>query len=147
MPFSPLRILVVYDNARGHCGRVVPDMVERLEARAFQVDAYALDALPAELDPFDYAGLVLGTPTFGIGWKGVGPTQALSAWIKAQGGLDELRVACFTVAELRAGNTLRNLRQICLDEGAEVVVTHSYPLLDPERDAHVLPAECMVRIR
>lgn len=147
MPFTPLRLLLVHDPEKGLTPKVVPDMVRRLEQRAFQVDVFSLQDVPADVDPFDYAGLILGTPTFGLGWKGVGPTEALSEWVKAQGGLDDLRIAAFCVYQARPGNTLRNLRQLCLDEGADVVVSQAYGLLNLEEDAHVLPAECMVRIR
>lgn len=147
MPFTPLRLLLVHDPEKGLTSKVVPGMVQRLEQRAFKVDAHTLADVPSDVDPFDYDGLILGTPCFGLGWKGVGPTQALSDWIKDQGGLDDLRIAAFCVYQARPGNTLRNLRQICMDEGAHVVVAQPYGMLNLEEDAHVLPAECMVRIR
>ena len=147
MPFTPLRLLLVHDSMKGLTPKVVPEMVRRLEQRAFLVDVYDLEDVPSEVDPFDYAGVILGTPTFGLGWKGVGPTQALTDWVKAQGGLDDIRIAAFCVFQARAGNTLRNLRQLCVDEGANVVVAQPYGLLNLEEEAHVLPAECMVRIR
>ena len=148
MPFKPLRLLIAYDEARGLCGRVVPRMKELLEDRAFSVELLPISDNPEPIDFYDYDGLILGTPAFGLGWKGVGPTPKVEAWVKAQDGeLDEVRVAVFCVYELRPGWTLRNTRQLVLDEGGDVVCSQAYSAARPQVEEHILPAECMVRIR
>lgn len=148
MPFTPLRLLVAYDPAGGLCGGVLPRMKQLLEDRAFEVDVMEIPEDPEPVDLYDYAGLILGTPAFGIGWRGVGPTERVERWVKAQAEeLDEVRVAIFCVAQLRPGWTLRNTQQLVRDLGGEVVCTQAYSALRPEHEEHVLPAECMVRIR
>ncbi|MCB9763317.1 MAG: hypothetical protein H6739_26360 [Alphaproteobacteria bacterium] len=147
MPFKPLRLLIAYDDTRGLCGRVVPDLKQRLEDRAFEVTLLEIGDTPPEVDLASFDGLVLGTPAFGLGWRGVGPTERVRRFIEAQEDLDEVRVAVFCVYELAPGWTLRNTRQLVLDHGGEVVCAHAYAALRPQADAHVLPAECMVRIR
>lgn len=147
MAFEPLELLLAYDDAQGRCGRVVPHMRELLEQRAFVVRELTLTDTPEPIDLTQVDGLILGTPSFGLGWRGVGPTERVTRWLHAQGALDQLRVAVFCVYDVRPGYTLRNTRQLVLDQGGEVVVSHAYSSLRPEHDAHVLPAECMVRIR
>jgi len=148
MAFKPLRLLIAYDDARGLCGRVVPRMTELLQARAFEVDVVEIVDAPEAVDLYDYAGLVIGTPSFGLGWRGVGPTERVRRWVEVQAEeLDEVKVAIFCVAELRPGWTLRNTRQLVRDQGGEVICAQAYAALRPGREEHVLPSECMVRIR
>lgn len=148
MPFQPLRILIAYDDARGLCGRVVPRMKQLLEDRAFEVDLLEIPERAEPVDLYGYAGLVLGTPAFGLGWRGVGPSERVQRWVAAQAEeLGEVKVAIFCVAELRPGWTLRNTRQLVRDSGGEVICTQAYSALRPAYEEHVLPAECMVRIR
>lgn len=147
MPFKPLKLLLAFDDERGHCGRVVPRMKQLLEDRAFEVELHEIGDSPQRVDLYDYAGLVLGTPSFGVGLRGAGPTERVKAWVEAQGGLEEVKVATFSTYEVRAGNSLRNIRQLVRDQHGEHVAGHAYWLLKPEHDEHVLPAECMVRIR
>ena len=45
MPFTPLRLLLVHDSEKGLTPKVVPDMVRRLEQRAFEVDVFSLEAV------------------------------------------------------------------------------------------------------
>lgn len=145
MPFSPIRLLVLYDDARGYCGRVVPRMKELLEHRAFVVDTHRIQDGPVDIAP--YSGLVIGSPVFGLGIKGVGPTAALTTFIEGLSGLDEKRVALFCVYETRPGTTFDRMKGLVLQQGAEFVASHGYWLLQPHRDEHIIPAECMVRIR
>ncbi|HJN74375.1 MAG TPA: hypothetical protein QGF58_10630 [Myxococcota bacterium] len=147
MPFSPPRLLVAYDDADGLCPTVVPRLVELLEDRAFQVEEHVIGDRPESLDLYGYQGLVVGTPSYGLGLRGAGPSERVQRFIEAQEDLDEVRVAVFCVYKVRPGNSLRNTRQLVRDRGGEVVCTFAYSKLRPEHDEHVLPAECMVRIR
>ena len=122
-------------------------MVQLLEDRAFEVEQHRLVDSPVEIDLSAYDGLVLGTPAFGLAHRGVGPTPLVEQWIKAQSSLDEVKVAVFCVYELRPGNTLRNIRHYVTEGGGEVVAAQAYSRLRRRADEHVLPAECMVRIR
>ena len=147
MPFKPLRILVAYDDADGLTSSVVPRMQELLEARAFEVETLVIDDSPQDAELWEYAGLILGTPSYGLGLRGAGPSDRVVKWVEAQGGLDDVRVAIFSAFQGRAGNSLRNLRQLVVDHGGECIARHGYWLARPEHDEHVLPAECMVRVR
>ncbi|MCB9743219.1 MAG: hypothetical protein H6741_14355 [Alphaproteobacteria bacterium] len=148
MSFKPLRLLIAYDPEGGLCARVVPRMKQLLEDRAFEVDVMEITDDPQPVDLYECAGLVLGTPAFGLGWRGVGPTERVARWVKAQADeLDEVRVAVFCVAQTRPGWTLRNTRQLVRDLGGEVVCSQAYAAWNPSHEEHVLPAECMVRIR
>ena len=86
MAFTPLKLLVVYDNARRFCGRVVPGMIKALEDRAFEVDSFSLDEISGALEIEDYDGLVLGIPVFGSGRDG-GPSEAMVSFVKGLGDL------------------------------------------------------------
>lgn len=145
MPFRPLRLLILFDDTRGYCGRVVPRMKEMLEQRAFLVDVHRIQDGPVDITP--YAGLVIGTPVFGLGIKGVGPTPALTKFIEDLEDLDEKKVALFCVYELRPGTTFDRMKGLILEMGADFVAAHGYWLLRPCHQEHIIPAECMVRIR
>ena len=147
MPFQRLRLLIAYDNARGLCGAVVPRMRAMLEHRAFEVELLEIGDAPVAVDLTEYSGLVLGTPAMGLGVRGVGPSARVKAFVAAQGGLEEVKVAVFCVYELLPGYTLRNTRQLVLDAGGQAICAQPYWRLRPEHDEHVLPAECMVRVR
>jgi len=145
MPFAPLRLCIVYDNARGHCGRVVPRMKQMLEHRAFVVDTHEVGQGPLELAP--YRGLIIGTPVTGLGIRGEGPTRKLRAFLEQVPDLDEHHVAIFCVYELRPGNTFDRMKNLLFEKGACFVAEHAFWVLQPHRDDHIIPAECMVRIR
>jgi hypothetical protein len=145
VPFQPIRLLVLFDDERGWCGRVVPRMKELLEHRAFQVDTHAIAAGPVDIAP--YRGLVIGSPVTGLGLRGAGPSEALSDYVDALPDLDEHKVALFCAYLTRPGNTFDRMKGMVLARGAQVVATHAYWLLQPARNEHVIPAECMVRIR
>ena len=147
MTFRPLHLLIAYDDTHCLCGRVVPRMKTLLEDRAFRISTLELQDTPSELELSDYHGLVLGTPALGLGLRGVGPSPRVRAFVESLGPLEELKVAIFCVFEGRPGYTLRNTRQLVLDHGGQVVATQAYWALRPARDEHILPAECMVRIR
>lgn len=145
MPFEPLRLCIIHDNARGHCGRVVPLMKEMLEERAFEVDVHEISQGSLDLAP--YAGLVIGTPVFGLGIRSVGPTPALRSFIEDLPDLEDHKVAVFCVYETRPGRTFDRMKNLLFDKGADFVAEHAYWFLQPRRHAHIIPAECMIRIR
>ena len=145
MPFRPLRLCVAYDGARGLCGRVVPRMREMLEHRAFDVDVHEVGAGGLDLAP--YRGLVLGTPVTGLALRGAGPSARLRAWIEALPSLEGVPVALFCVYEVRPGTTFDRMKNLVLGKGGTVVAEQAFWVLAPRRDDHVIPAECMVRIR
>ncbi|MDP6933102.1 MAG: hypothetical protein QGG40_09305 [Myxococcota bacterium] len=145
MPFVPLRLLVLYDDARGYCGRVVPRMVQQLQQRAFEVDTHEIGQ--GAIDIGSYQGLILGSPVYGFGLKGVGPTPELISMVEGLEDLEDHRVAVFCVYELHAGTTLARMRGLVEQLGGTFVAGREYWALRPEQGAHILPAECMVRIR
>lgn len=140
--FAPRKLLLTYDGAGGACWRVVPRMQRMLEDRAFVVTVVELAQAPASLSDFD--GVVLGTP---VGLRAGGPTPAVLDWVGRAEGLDEKRVALFSVFWVREGAALATLRNRLGELGAEVVVDYAYWALRPSEGEHLLPAECMVRIR
>ncbi len=142
MPFTPKRLLLTYDDAGGRCRVVVARMERMLVDRAFEVTVIPLAGAPTQLDGFD--GVILGTP---VSLRRDGPTPAVLAWIDRAEGLDERKVALFSTFWLRPGTSLQVLRHRLAELGVEVVVEFAYWLGKPEDGDHVLPAECMVRIR
>ncbi len=146
MPFQPLKLLVLFDDRRGYCARVIPKMTELLQYRAFQVDTHRIQDGPVDIQP--YAGLIMGSPVFGLGLKGVGPTPELTRYVLDElPDLDDKKVAVFCVYEVRSGLTLDRMKGLIYEKGAQLVVAHGYSLLKPHRAEHILPTECMVRIR
>ena len=122
-------------------------MKQLLEDRAFRVDEILLDPPPTSLDIEPYAGLVLGVPVPGLGLRGGGLSPRMVRFVESLGDLDEVRVVLFCVYVFRPGNTLELLRELLESRGAEVIVARELSFLSPDRDEHVIPAECMVRIR
>ena len=146
MPFTPLKLLVVYDDTRKYCRKVAPGLVKALEDRAFLVDCYSTDGLPEDLEPEDYDGLVVGFPVFGTGRDG-GPSEAIQAFTKSLGDLDDFRVALFSVYQIWGGPSLLRYQALLEDQGADVVCSQGFWVMKPDHRAHELPAEVMVRIR
>ena len=136
---------MLYDNARGFCGRSVRELARLLEQRAFIVDTHDIADGPVALE--DYTGLVVGSPVFGLGLRGVGPTHALTRYVADLPSLEGRRVASFCVYASRPGNTLARMRQMLTAKGAELVVEQAFWVAAPKRDVHVIPTECMVRMR
>lgn len=145
MPFKPHRLLIAFDPAGGLCGAIVPRMKELLEERAFLVDVHELGGEPADIGP--YRGIVLGAPVPGLGVRRTGPTERVAAFVRGADGIDEKKVALFCVHRARPGDTLTRMRALVEEQGAEVVVEQEYWRWWPDRAEHVLPAECMIRIR
>ncbi len=121
-------------------------MKELLEDRAFLVEAVSLGS-PGELDASAFDGLVLGIPVPGLGMRGGGVSPSMQRFVESLGELDEVRVALFSVYTVRSGDTLELFRALLEERGAEVVVAQALSRLAPSRNEHVLPTECMVRIR
>ncbi len=142
MPFKPKPLLIVHDPRGGHCARVVPRMQSMLQDRGFTVTVATTDAAPTDLE--DFAGVVIGTPTT---LRGEGPSAAVLEWLGRAEALDEKKVAIFSTFWALPGAALDHLRARLAELGAEVVVEHAYWLARPSEGEHVLPAECMVRIR
>lgn len=145
MPFRALRLLILFDDAHGYCKRVVPRMKELLEHRAFLVDVHRIQDGPIDVAP--YRGIILGSPSYGLGIRGAGPTQELQDYVAALPDLDGVKVAVFCVYRLRPGVTLDRMKGMAFEKGADLVVAQGYSLLKPTEADHVLPTECMVRIR
>jgi hypothetical protein len=145
VPFTPLRLLILTDPAGGLCARVIPRMRQLLEDRAFLVDEHRLDQGAVDISP--YRGLIIGSPVFGLGVKGVGPTDALLRHVLDLPDLEGRYAALFCVPQLRPGLTLDRMRGLAREKGAQVVCARSYPPWGADPGEHILPAECMVRIR
>ena len=145
VPFQPLRMLILTDDDRGFCGKVVPEMKRLLEHRAFLVDTHRVADGPVDIK--SYRGMILGSPVYGAGIRGVGPTPALTAFVEALPELDGMGVAAFCVYPIRPGTTLPRMKGLILARGGSFVASWAFWLLQPDRGAHILPTECMVRIR
>lgn len=144
MPFQRLRLLIAYDPEHGLCERVIPRMKELLLNRAFDVDVVTFGE-GADLTP--YRGLILGAPVRGLGLRGDQPSEAFQKFVAESDGLDEKRVALFSVYSFVPGRMLARMRELVEARGAQVVVSTAYHRFRPQEGEHVLPAECMVRIR
>lgn len=120
-------------------------MKELLEHRAFTVDVHRIQDGPVDVTP--YKGLILGSPCFGLGIKGVGPTEALQEYVKSLPDLTGKKAAVFCVYELSPGTTLDRMKGMIFEKGADFVAAHAYSMLRPNRGEHILPTECMVRVR
>lgn len=144
MPFRPIRLLILIDDAGGACATVVPRMKELLEHRAFLVDTHRIQDGPRDIAP--YAGLILGTPVRGLALRHAGPTPALEAYVR---GLDlsGKKVALFAVYDLRPGVVFDRMKGLIFEQGADFVAAHAYSRWRPTGGEHILPTECMVRIR
>ena len=142
MPFTPKRLLLTYDDTGGACGRVVARMEQMLKDRAFEVTRIPLAQAPTDLS--DYDGVVLGTP---VTLRGAGPSAPVLDWVARAEGLDEKRVAIFSAFWALPGGALPALRARLHELGVEVVAEHGYWLARPDDGNHLLPAECMIRIR
>ncbi len=145
MPFEPLPLLILIDDTGGRCSKVVPRMKALLEHRGFIVSVHRVSDGPVDVRPF--RGIVLGAPTFGIGLKDLPPTDALADYLDQLEDIDEKQIAVFTVYPAWPGNSLERLKGLVLRLGAQFVAWHGYPLTNLEKGEHVIPTECMVRIR
>ncbi len=145
MPFKPIRILIAYDDTRGLCGSVVPRMKQMLEERAFRVDTFVIGGEAPDLEP--YAGVVVGAPVPRLGLRPAIVPASVAAFLDGAEGLDEKKVAVFSVYTAFPGTLVDALKQKVGELGAECVAEYAYWRLKPEWGEHVVPAECMIRIR
>jgi hypothetical protein len=100
---------------------------------------------PVELG--DARVVILGAPTFGFGIRSRAPNDAFVEYVEAIDGIEDMHIAAFTVYQTRPGDSLQRLKGLVLRVGARFVAWHGYPRWDLSRGEHVLPAECMVRVR
>lgn len=145
MPYQPIPLLILFDDTQGRCGKVVPRMKELLEHRGFSVATHRIEDGPVDVEP--YRGIVLGAPTFGVGLKDLPPTDALAEYLDEIEDIEEKQIAVFTVYPIWSGNALERMKGLVLRLGATFVAWHGYPMKDLARGEHVIPAECMVRVR
>ncbi len=71
----------------------------------------------------------------------------VATFLEALDGLDEKKVATFTVFTALPGTLTDVLTAKIAELGAEVVVSYAYWRIKPDAGEHMIPAECMVRIR
>jgi menaquinone-dependent protoporphyrinogen IX oxidase len=145
LPFKPLRLLIAYDDTRGMCGAVVPRMRQMLEERAFQVDTHVIGSGAVDLEP--YAGVIVGAPVLRLGLRPASVPEAVVTFLAGLEGLDEKKAAVFSVFTASPGTMVEALQEKLAEHGAEVVARYAYWRLKPDWGEHVVPAECMIRIR
>lgn len=75
------------------------------------------------------------------------PSEALTRALGELPSLGDRAVALFCVYLVRAGATLERMRATVADKGGRVIAEQPYALARPRLGDHVLPTECMVRIR
>ncbi len=146
MPFKALKLLIAYDNTRGHCGRVAGRMAKMLEDRAFSVECLALSTGAEQIELDDFDGLVLGIPVLGLG-RQAGVSDIMRKFVTGLDDLDELRIALFVTYEFRHSTALERFSRFVEDEGAEVISGRLYKAFSVSEQEHELPTECMIRIR
>lgn len=142
MSYKRIRLLIVHDP--GLCARVVPRMKEMLENRAFEVDVQPYGSA-VDLSP--YKGVILGSGVRGLGIRGDTPSEGFQKFVAETEGLDEKKAAIFAVYLGKPGKIIEKMQAAVEARGTTVVVSHPYWILKPDQGEHVLPAECMVRIR
>lgn len=148
MPHVPVRLLLAVHDPERRCEGVVARLQDMLVARAFTVDRLDLEEGAPLPDLGPYKGVVLGFAD--PAWLGVrvgAVPPAMARFVDEVEGLDERKVALFSVHRLRPSDALGQLAARVERRGATVVVTHTYDGWAPHRAEHVVPAECMVRIR
>jgi aspartate-semialdehyde dehydrogenase len=145
VPFRPRRLLIAYDDTRGWCGAVVPRMKQMLEERAFSVDTLVLGGEIPDLEP--YHGVILGAPDLGPPMREPVLPESVAKLLAEGEGIDEKKIGVFTVFGLLPGRMSQLLRAKAAETGAEVVAEYAYWRLRPQGGEHVIPAECMIRIR
>jgi len=145
VPFQPIPLLILIDDTRGWCSKVVPRLVEMLANRGFQATVHRMSDGPVELGV--HRAVLLGAPTFGLGIRERAPTEQFAAYVESIDGLDEVSMGVFTVYAARPGDALQRMKGLVLRTGARFIAWHGYPRWNVNKGEHVLPAECMVRVR
>ncbi len=124
---------------------VVPRLPDLLEHRRFVVSVHRFQDGPC---PFDgHRAVLLGAPTFGLGLRNRAPSDGFANYVEAIDGLDEVQIGVFTVYQAWPGDSLQRLKGLALRVGARFVAAHGYPRWNLAKGEHILPAECMVRVR
>ena len=145
LSFSPIPLLIVVDDTRGWCMRVVPKMKSMLEQRGFLVTVHRMQDGPVALD--GHRAVIIGAPTLGAAIRDRPPTDAFADYVESICGLDEVQMGVFTVYAWRTGDAVQRLKGLGLRVGPRFIAGHAYPRFNLDRGAHILPAECMVRVR
>lgn len=126
---------------------VVPRMSEMLAPRGFVVRPNRMQDGPVELGDARVLMLGLGTPTFGLSIRSRASNDAFVEYAQAMGGIEDVNIAVSTVCQTRPGDSLQRLKGLARRVGARFVAWPGYPRLNVSQGDHVLPAECMVRVR
>jgi hypothetical protein len=145
VPFEPIPLLILIDDNRSWCMTVVPQLQDMLENRGFIVDTHRMQDGPIALQ--GHRAVLLGAPTFGLGISERAPSDEFASYVEAIDGLDEVQIGVFTVYALRPGDSLHRLKGLALRVGARFIAWNAYPRWDLTKGSHILPAECMVRVR
>jgi hypothetical protein len=143
--FERIPLLVVIDDTKRWCSAVVPELKSMLEHRGFVVNVHRMQDGPVKLA--GHKAVLIGAPTFGAAIKARPPTESFATYIEAIDGLDEVQMGVFTVYNFRTGDAIQRLKGLVLRVGARYIAGHAYSRQRPKRGAHILPAECMVRVR
>ena len=150
VPYRRRQVLLVYDASGGLVEQVLERQVEMLADRGFDAELLRLDgAVPDDLDfdPEEWDGLIVAVPVSGSGLRGGAPSPVVLDFLDACEDLDELRVALLAVYRLKPGKALEALEEKVAELGGEVICSHPLWLMRPTHEEHVVPAECMVRMR
>ncbi len=116
-----------------------------LEERAFVVDTHVIGS--SGVDVTAYAGIIVGVPVLGAGLRPSAIPEGVLRFLEGMDGLDEKKVAVFTVFLALPGTLVETLGQKVAELGGEVVARYAYWRVRPDWGEHVVPAECMIRIR
>jgi hypothetical protein len=147
VPFTPLPLLLATHAPTGRGEAVLDGLVAMLEARGFVVTKTALGMAPVP-DTGAFRGVVLAVEDPGmLGLRDHGLPPAVEAFVRDTPGLDALPLAILTVHRVRRGPLADTLRGAAEARGVRIAVVHAMRAGAPGRDAHVVPAECMVRMR
>ncbi|GEM_PF-1227307 len=150
VPYQRKRVLVVFDGEGGLVEQILDRQVEMLEARGFDAELLKLSgSVPDDLDfdPEEWDGLIVAAPVSGTGLRGGAPSPLILDFLDACDDLDELKVAVLTVYRLQPGKALEALEEKVGELGGDVICAHQLWLMRPTHEEHVVPAECMVRMR
>ena len=145
MVFSRIPLLIVIDDANGWCAKVLPKLSAMLEHRGFVVDVHRMQDGPVSLD--GHRAVLIGAPTLGAGLRNRPPTDAFASFVESIAGLEEVQMGVFTVYGFRTNDALARLKGLVLRVGAQYIAGHAYSRWRLDKGAHILPAECMVRVQ
>jgi hypothetical protein len=147
VPFTPLPLLLVTHTPAGRGDAVLDGLVGMLEDRAFVVRRVPL-ATATPPDPAGFRGVVLAVEDPGLlGLRDHGVPAPVEAFLRRTPGLEAVPLAILTLHRVRRGPLGEALRRAAEARGVRIAVVHAMREGAPERDAHVVPAECMVRMR